>query len=128
MKQFLAMILEMVGGTALGLILSVVLASQLQDSGLKVSEIGRLLGYIIGVPVGVYLVGKLLRQSGSFLFTFLGAVMGAIIVWALSQPMPNFSEGTVTIILAFLLSLFIVGPILATLAFNLSLERYSSWD
>lgn len=126
MKRFLILILEMVGGSALGLLLSVVVANQLQDTGATVSEVGRLLGYVIGVPVGVYVVGKLLQETGSFLFTFLGAAMGAIFVWVLSGPLPAMSGEMVTLTLAFLLSLFIVGPILATLAFNLSLERFST--
>jgi hypothetical protein len=126
-KQFLVLVLEMVGGSALGLILSVLVANQLQDTGAMVAEVGRLLGYVIGVPVGVYVVGKLLQETGSFLFTLLGAAMGAVFVWVLSRPLPpDMSGETATLTLAFLLSLFIIGPILATLAFNLSLERYST--
>lgn len=128
MKQYLAMILEMVGGASLGLILSVILASQLQDRGALLSEVGRLTGYVIGVPIGVYVVGNLLQQTGSFLFTFLGAAIGAVAVWALSGPLPDMNGEIKTLTLAFIISLFIAGPILATLAYNLSLERFAAVD
>lgn len=48
---------------------------------------GVLVGYPLGVAVGVFFGGKRMKQDGSFVFALLGSIVGTAAVFALAAPL-----------------------------------------
>jgi hypothetical protein len=76
------------------------------------------LGVVIGIAVGVYLVGRLLGQKGSFWFAILGSILGSILACGGDVFLPRILRGYAPLTIPIL----IVPSILAILGFNLGLE------
>jgi hypothetical protein len=80
--------------------------------------LGVFLGYIVGVPVGMALAGRLLGQRGSFWLALAGSILGGVLVALLAEPLRLNAS---TRVLSF--SLFFVVLALALLGFNLRRRR-----
>jgi hypothetical protein len=81
--------------------------------------------YVLGCAIGVYLVGRIGSQTGSFLATLGGAFLGLpvmavlyVFVWATKQYMTLGAEKIILYPLV-----FVAAPSTATLCFNLT-RRY----
>ena len=80
MKRFLFWILELVSGAVLGALIFQAVSLYLTGYGSFVYEAAKIVGYSFGVAIGVYGLGRLLGQSGSFIFALLGAFIGGFLV------------------------------------------------
>lgn len=99
---------------ATALIVSVTpLAQQLGMGLLLVQLYVGLLGYSIGAALGIWLVGRMLRQGGSLRLALLGAIICTVLTIVLVRLL-GFGENTS------LLVILVVAPlILALLGYNL---------
>lgn len=80
--------------------------------------------YGLGSAVGVYLVGRIGGQTGSFLLTLGGGFLGGLGAIATLQSMPLGGIGmAVEVEMMIRLSLLPMPPLLATLGFN-AIRRY----
>jgi len=66
--------------------------------------------YVIGVSVGVYLIGRALRQHGSLTLTVLGSILGGAAVMAFLLSPARVAACLLTSILS---------PVLATIGYHL---------
>ncbi|MEO7910247.1 MAG: hypothetical protein ABIV47_11410 [Roseiflexaceae bacterium] len=75
---------------------------------------GTIIGYTVGVSLGVYVIGRRLLGRGSYWRTLLGALIGAVLVLLAAEPL-HLNQSTA------LLQSFLIGlpPIGATLGFNM---------
>jgi hypothetical protein len=83
----------------------------------------RLAVYIFSTTTGVYLVGGLLEQDGSFWFAFLGGALGATITWVIAEGQTAQDTSLIGLVRSFYSSLAIAGPLLATIGFNLGFKE-----
>jgi hypothetical protein len=74
--------------------------------------------YVLGSAVGVYLVGNIGKQTGSFLTTLGGGLLGMFVMAFLVFAGRDLSIGINKIVIWGFLSL--IGPTMATLGFNLT--------
>jgi hypothetical protein len=83
--------------------------------------------YGLASAVGVYLVGKIGKQTGSFLLTLVGGLLGGLIGYLAVLPVLFLSdvklEAELWALMKLLLFLLLIPPSLATLGFNLR-RRY----
>jgi hypothetical protein len=79
--------------------------------------LGAMIGYTIAVSLGVYLIGRRLNGRGSYWPALLGSVVAEALVLLAAEPL-HLNANT-TVLQTMLIAL---PPILATLAFNLSLK------
>ena len=68
---------------------------------------GMMIGYPLGIAIGMFLINKFFHYPGSLLFGFIGVILGAIIPFVLSEPLSlNNSPDILWIIIIILPSLF----------------------
>jgi hypothetical protein len=79
--------------------------------------LGTMIGYTIGVSLGVYLIGRRLSGRGAYWPALLGSGLGEALVLLAAEPL---HLNTNTAVLQALL--IAIPPILATLGFNVSLK------
>ena len=119
MKRVVGLIAEiMIGGLLSGLAVrgSQALVSNADPALYEVATIG---AYLFGVVAGVIIGGNGVGVGGSTFLSFLGALLGAILVrLALGQGL-FFITSVTTLFEASLLSLSIMGPILSAFGYNL---------
>ena len=75
---------------------------------------GVIIGYPLGVIIGVILVNKVLHYNGSLVFGITGSCLGAAITIGLAEPL-NINLNPNSLFTAF----FLLVPILATICFHL---------
>jgi hypothetical protein len=118
--------LELVAGCAAGIALAYAggwVAGRLFQAlnfgwgGLAGAILAALASYAIGVSTGVYVVGKRFNGRGSYWPALLGSALAAVLVLALAEPL-RLNRSPSTLALAAIIS----APIIATIAFNLSLR------
>jgi len=118
-----ALLAELAGGCVAGLLLARgggLAGAWLGRSGapgwgdLVGAVLGLFLGYLIGVPVGLTLVGRLLKQRGSFWLALLGSILGGALVALLAEPLRLNQSSS---LLSF--SVFFVALAFATIGYNL---------
>jgi hypothetical protein len=76
--------------------------------------LGTFLGYIVGVPAGVSVAGRLLGRRGAFWLALAGSILGGVLVALLAEPL-RLNQSTR--VLSF--SLFFAALALAVVGFNL---------
>ena len=105
-------------GISLGLIAVLIVALFMKESvgfgalGLAIG--GVLIGYPVGVIIGIILTKKLFHQRGSLLLGILGSVLGVVITVAGAESL-NLNANVNVLFAVFLLSI----PILCTIGFLL---------
>jgi uncharacterized membrane protein len=91
-----------------------------QGQDVLISGIITISAYVLGVSGGVSIVGMVVGEDGSFILAFLAAVIAAIVVEALGGVTVTGAVGYIELVQASLASIWIIGPFLATLGYNLS--------
>ena len=79
-------------GAIFGFVAAVIGAQLLQDGaagfgGLVGAIAGMVIGYPIGVVIGIFLINKVLRYRGSLLFGAIGSIIGAVFIIGLAEPL-----------------------------------------
>lgn len=87
--------------------------------------IGGSIGYTLGCSIGVYLVGNIGNETGDFLATLGGGILGGLAgIFAITAIIKDLENGAVRLVVRVAVAL--VGPpIGATIGFNLT-RRYKS--
>ena len=105
-------------GIALGLIAVLLVSMLMKESvgfaALGLALAGILVGYPVGVIVGIILTKKVFHYRGSLLLGILGSILGVIITMAAAEPL-NLNANPGILFAVFLLSV----PILCTIGFLL---------
>ena len=122
----LALLAELAGGVVVGLAAAWAggrLGALVGWGGQEFADVigavlGIFLGYIVGVPVGMALAGRVLGQRGSFWLALAGSILGGVLVALLAEPLRLNAS---TRVLSF--SLFLAVPALALVGFNLRRGR-----
>jgi hypothetical protein len=126
-----ALLAELVGGVALGLLLARgggLLGAALgrgdasQFGDLVGALLGIYCGYVLGVPLGVAGAGRLLKQPGSFWLALLGSILGSVLGGLLGGLLrlllaDRLQPGQALLPLA--LAFFVAAPALGLAGFNL---------
>jgi hypothetical protein len=126
MRGFLALLLEPAGGLIMGLWASLVAGRQAAALGGLPVDFARIVGYVLGVLLGVYLAGRFMGQRGSLFLTFLGAVLGGLFAGLLSLPAFGNLDNFFELVGGLILSVAILAPVLATIGFNLGTRDFSA--
>jgi hypothetical protein len=80
--------------------------------------------YILGVVIGVYFTAEILDINGNFWFLLVGAVLSGILVFAAFSFERFISQGLWSALTGYATSVALVGPVLATFAFNIGPKTY----
>jgi hypothetical protein len=117
------LIIEVAGGALAGLACAVVaglVSARLLGGAnngwgdLIGAVLSALLGYAVGVTIGVYAAGRRLTGRGSIWLSLLGSVLGVLLVMLAAEPL-GLNTNPALLQTAFV----IVTPIAATLMFNI---------
>jgi uncharacterized membrane protein len=119
-RRFINIVLEFIGGVLLGVLAGMVALEVAKGQDVLITGIITITAYVLGVSGGVSVVGMVVGEDGSFILAFLAAVIGAIVVEALGGVVLTGVVGYVDLVLAALTSIWVIGPFLATLGYNLS--------
>jgi hypothetical protein len=119
-KRFFDIILEFIGGLLMGVLAGIVAQELASGQDQLISGIITITAYVLGVSGGVSIVGAVVGEEGSFILAFLAAVLAAIVVEALAGVAITGSTRYVELVQAALTSVWVIGPIIATLGYNLS--------
>jgi hypothetical protein len=132
---------EILAGTATGLVVALPLAcvtGSLLSGFLRVDEVSGFVAlgvlakfatisayvfpplYGLGSTVGVYLVGSRGNQTGSFILTLAGGILGGLLTLLMFSIRIKFSDELILIVFLLFWSLLVllIPPILATIGFN----------
>lgn len=105
-------------GILLGLIAVLVVTLLMKDSvgfgALGLALGGVLVGYPVGVIIGIILIKKVFHYRGSLLLGILGSILGVVITMGAAEPL-NLNANPGILFAAFFLSV----PILCTIGFLL---------
>ena len=119
-RRFFNIVLEFIGGLLLGVLAGMVALEVAKGQDQLITGIITITAYILGISGGVSIVGMVVGEDGSFILSFLAAVIGAIVVEALAGVVISGAAGYVDLVLAALTTVWVIGPVLATLGYNLS--------
>lgn len=122
-RRAIFFVLEVIGGGVFAALVGWFVLNYLLQYDQIVNELIRLATYILAVMVGVYLTGQFLGEDGSLLFAFLGSALGGTVVWVVTGPLSGGPPNLIDLLVTFFSSLAILGPLLATLGYNLSLRE-----
>ena len=119
-RRLINIILEFIGGLCLGVLAGMVALEVAKGQDVLITGIITITAFILGVSGGVAIVGTVVGEDGSFILAFLAAVLGAIIVEALAGVTITGTTGFVESVQTALTTVWVIGPFLATLGYNLS--------
>lgn len=123
MRRILAVVLEVIGGAVFAALAGWFTLNYLQGYAGPIDSLIRLAMYTLSTVAGVFVAGEVVEQNGSFWFAFLGASLGGVVVWQVTGSRVGASNDLLTLLELFFTSLAIVGPILATIGYNLGLRE-----
>jgi hypothetical protein len=122
-----ALLAELAGGVVVGLLIAWLggrlgalagRGGEAQFADLVGAVLGTFLGYIVGVPAGLSMLGRLLGQHGSLWLALAGSILGGVLVALLAEPL-GLNQSTR--VLAF--AVFFASPALAAVGFNVRRRR-----
>ena len=119
-RRLINIVLEFIGGLLLGVLAGMVALEVAKGQDVLITGIITIAAYILGVSGGVSIVGMVVGEDGSFILAFLAAVIGAIVVEALAGVTITGTSNFLELVQAALTTVWVIGPILATLGYNLS--------
>jgi uncharacterized membrane protein YeaQ/YmgE (transglycosylase-associated protein family) len=119
-RRLVNIFLEFIGGLLLGVLAGMVAREVAQGQDELITGIINISAYVLGISAGVSMVGLVVGEDGSFILAFLAAVIGAIVVEALAGVTLTGTSSFVELVQAALTSIWVIGPVLATLGYNLS--------